>query len=376
MRKSTTVRAGSVLLLTALLTAGCRFDGANSIPLPGNAIHHGSYTVRVELRDTQNLVGNSFVKADNVTVGTITSIAVRNNIAVATIEIDKGVRLPATVTARLAQTSVLGAQYLELTTPKDNVGDRQLRDGDVIPLSASSEYPATEEVLAALSLVLNGSGLQQIRTIMSELNQGLSGHEDAVNRSFGRLATFVSGLDAQRDDIVRAIDSLDAFAKELADQKDTLRTGIEQIQPALDILNEQKTQLVTMLDRVGAFGQRAAQVLQSSHDDLTADLHNLQPVLSQLAAAGSDLTGSLLVAATFPFPVTVADKAIKGDYVNLFLTLDLSVETIRDKIIGSIPFKDLVPMSNRAVNPLLAPTQTDAAAPQPAAVDADQSGGR
>ncbi|MGV9840024.1 MCE family protein [Nocardia niigatensis] len=376
MKTSTTVRAGSVLLLAALLTAGCRFDGANSIPLPGNVIHHGSYTVRVELRDTQNLVANSFVKADNVTVGTITSIAVRNNIAVATLEIDKGVWLPATVTARLAQTSVLGAQYLELTTPKDNVGDRQLRDGDVIPLSASSEYPATEEVLAALSLVLNGSGLQQIRTIMSELNQGLSGHEDAVNRSFSRLATFVSGLDAQRDDIVRAIDSLDAFAKELADQKDTLRTGIEQIQPALSILNEQKTQLVTMLDRVGAFGQRAAQVLRSSHDDLTSDLHNLQPVLGQLAAAGSDLTGSLLVAATFPFPVTVADKAIKGDYVNLFLTLDLSVEAIRDKIIGSIPFKDLVPMSNRVVNPLLAPTQTDAAGRQPAGVDADRIGGR
>ena len=77
-----------------------------------------------------------------------------------------------------------------------------------------------------------------------------------------------------------------------------------------------------------------------------------------------------------PFPVTVADKAIKGDYVNLFLTLDLSVETIRDKVIGSIPFKDLVPMSNRAVNPLLAPTQTDAAGRQPAGVDADPIGGR
>ncbi|WP_433567255.1 MCE family protein [Nocardia sp. CA-151230] len=376
MKTSTTMRAGSVLLLTALLTAGCRFDGANSIPLPGNAIHHGSYTVRVELRDTQNLVANSFVKADNVTVGTITSIAVRNDIAVATLAIDKGVRLPASVKARLAQTSVLGAQYLELTTPEDGTEGRQLSDGDVIPLSASSEYPATEEVLAALSLVLNGSGLQQIRTVMSELNRGLGGHEDAINRSFARLATFVNGLDIQHDDIVRAIDSLDAFSTELARQEDTLRTGIDQIQPALDILGQQRTQLVTMLDRVGTFGQRAAQVLRAGHDDLTADLDNLQPVLNQLAAAGSDLTGSLLVAATFPFPVTVADKAIKGDYVNLFLTLDLSVETIRDKVIGSIPFKDLLPMSNRAVNPLIAPTQTDIGGQQPPAADTDQGGGR
>ncbi|WP_433709328.1 MCE family protein [Nocardia sp. CA-084685] len=375
MTSSTMLRAGGVLLMSALLTAGCRFDGANSIPLPGNAIHDAAYTVQVELRDTQNLVANSFVKADNVTVGTITSIAVRHNIAVATLKLDKGVRLPATVKARLAQTSVLGAQYLELTTPGDASGGEQLRDGDVIPLSASSEYPATEEVLAALSLVLNGSGLQQIRTIMSELNQGFAGHEDAINRSFSRLATFVDGLDAQRDDIVRAIDSLDAFSQELARQKDTLGSGIEQIQPALSILGEQKTQLVSMLDRVGALGQRATQVLRSSSADLTAELHNLEPVVSQLAAAGSDLTGSLLVAATFPFPVTVADKAIKGDYVNLFLTLDLSVETIRDKIIGSIPLGDLIPISNRAVDPLIAPTQTGPAG-QPAPVNADQDGGR
>ncbi|MGQ4618641.1 MCE family protein [Nocardia sp. R7R-8] len=358
-RTSTALRLGGVMVLSALLTTGCRFDGANSIPLPGNAIHEGSYTLRVELRDAQNLVGNSFVKADNVTIGTITSISVRNNVAVAELEIDDTVRLPASTKARLAQTSVLGAQYLELSTVDGDVSGRQLRDGDVIPLSATSEYPATEEVLAALSLVLNGSGLQQIRTIMAELNEGFGGHEDAINRSFERLATFVDGLDSQRDEIVRAIDSLDVFSREIAQQRDTLQTGIEQIQPALDLLDAQRSQLVTMLDRVGAFGRQAAQVLHAGGDELTKDLHNLQPVLSQLAAAGSDLTGSLLVAATFPFPVTVADKAIKGDYVNLFLTLDLSVEAVRDKIIGSIPLRDLIPMSNRAVDPLTAPANAD-----------------
>ncbi|WP_329407114.1 MCE family protein [Nocardia vinacea] len=357
MKPSIRRQTGSVLLLGALLSAGCRFDGANSIPLPGNAIHHGAYTVRVQLRDTQNLIANSLVKADNVTVGTITAITVRDYIGDITVEIDKSVQVPANSTARLAQTSVLGAQYLELITPKDGKTDRPLRDGDVIPLSATTEYPATEDVLAALSLVLNGGGLEQIRTIMTELNDAFGGREDAINRSFARLVAFVDGLDTQRDNIVRAIDSLDGFSKELAAQKDTLGVGIEQIQPALAVLNDQKTQLTTMLDRVGAFGAQAAQVLHSSRDDLTADLHNLQPTLTQLAAAGSDLAGSLLVALSFPFPVTVAERAVKGDYVNLFLTLDLTVEGIQNKVIGSIPFNRLVPMSNRAANPLIAPTQ-------------------
>ncbi|MFJ2667478.1 MCE family protein [Nocardia fluminea] len=356
MKNSIRLLVGTAVLVTAAVSTGCRFDGANSIPLPGNTIHHGAYTVRVQMKDVQNLVANSLVRADDVTVGTITSITVRDYTAELTIEIDNSVQLPATVDARLAQTSVLGAQYLDLIVPKGDLPGPRLRDGDVIPLAATSEYPATEDVLAALSLVLNGSGLEQIRTIMAELNDALGGREQAINQSFARLATFVEGLDSQRQNIVRAIDSLDSFATELAAQKDTLGKGIEAVQPALTVLNDQRTQLTSMLDSVGRFGEKAQQVMESSRDDLTADLHNLQPALTQLASAGSDLTGSLLVALTFPFPVTAADRAIEGDYVNLFLTLDLTVEGIQQKILGSIPLNRLAPMAGSLVNPLVAPT--------------------
>ncbi|MFE3229213.1 MCE family protein [Nocardia sp. NPDC059228] len=345
------------MLFTCTLAAGCRMDGPNSIPLPDNAIHHGSYTLHVELRDAQNLVGNSIVKADNVTVGVLRRIEIHNYVAVATVEIDNAVSLPKNTTAQLAQTSVLGAQYLELTTPPNAPVSDRLRGGDTIALSASSEYPATEEVLAALSLLLNGSGLQQVRTIMSELNQAVGGREDVVNSAIGRIQTFVGGLDKQRADIVRAIDSLGALAQALAHQNTALGKGIEQIQPAIYILNEQRRQLTTMLDSVGRFGTQAAQVLRSSKENLTADLASLQPVLNQLAASGKDLPESLLVALSVPFPVTAVD-GIRGDYLNLFLTLDLSAEAIQNKVIGSIPFPDLLPAGpDRAVDPLTAPTQ-------------------
>ncbi|PPJ24962.1 mammalian cell entry protein [Nocardia nova] len=354
------IRRASALtaaLLVCGLAAGCRMDGPNSIPLPNNAIHHGSYTVHVQLRDAQNLVGNSVVKADNVTVGVLRKIEVRNYIAVATVDIDTTVALPKNTTAQLAQTSVLGAQYLELTTPKNAPPAGRLRDGDTIALSASSEYPATEEVLSALSLLLNGSGLQQVRTIMSELNQAVGGREDVVNSAIGRIQTFVDGLDTQRANIVRAIDSLGTLSQSLADQNAALGKGIEQIQPAVKILDDQRQQLTTMLDSVGRFGAQAAQVLRSSKDSLAADLASLQPVLHQLAASGKDLPESLLIALSVPFPVTAVD-GIRGDYLNLFLTLDLSADAIKNKVIGSIPFPDMLPSGpDQAVDPLTAPTQ-------------------
>ncbi|MDI9941325.1 MULTISPECIES: MCE family protein [Rhodococcus] len=363
--------AGIVMLGTLLAVSGCRFDGINSLPLPGNANDGPTYTITVELRDAQNLVGNSIVKADNVTVGTVRRVVVDGLIAKAVLDIDDSVDLPRTATARLAQTSVLGAQYLEISAPPNGDTTEKMRDGDVIALENSAEYPSTEQVLSALSLVLNGSGLEQLRTIMAELNGAAGGREQTLNQSLARMETFVDGLDSQRGNIVRAIDSLDRFSRELAGQNTTIATGIDAITPALAVLDEQRVQLTQMLDSMGRFGDRARIVLNSSRDDLLSNLHDLEPTLTELANSGTDLPESLAVAASFPFPVTTADKGMRGDYLNLFLTLDLSAEAINNKILGSIPAGELARavLPSQAVNPLLAPTQP-APAPLPFAAGA------
>ncbi|MFC9362165.1 MCE family protein [Rhodococcus sp. NPDC057014] len=348
----------TMLVGVVAAAAGCRFDGINSIGLPGNVVGGDAHEVTVELADIQNLVGNSPVKANNVIVGNISHITGDNWGAKLTLEIDPRAEIPANVSAKLAQTSVLGSQYLELTVPPGVEAVGALADGDVIPLDRTSQYPSTEEVLSALALVLNGSGLQQIRTVTSELNRVLGGREESLRSLFGNLEEFVSGVDQQRDDIVRAIDGLDRLGAELASQNQTIDRGITSIQPALQILDEQQKQLTTMLNDVGRFGEVATEVLESSREDLDANLRSLQPVLSQLAAAGDHLPEALKIAATVPFPVTTTQRAIKGDYMNLFLTLDVSAETVGGKVLGSIPLDELAGLNpaRQAVNPLLAPT--------------------
>ncbi|MFC0453755.1 MCE family protein [Rhodococcus jostii] len=348
----------TMLVAVVAAAAGCRFDGINSIGLPGNAVGGDAHEVTVELADIQNLVGNSPVKAGNVIVGNISHITGDNWGAKLTLELDPDAEIPANVSAKLAQTSVLGSQYLELTVPPgvDAVG--RLADGDLIPLDRTSQYPSTEEVLSALAPVLNGSGLQQIRTVTSELNRVLGGREESLRSLFGNLEEFVGGVDQQRDDIVRAIDGLDRLGAELASQNQTIDRGITSIQPALQILDEQQKQLTTMLNDVGRFGEVATDVLESSREDLDANLRSLQPVLSQLAAAGDHLPEALKIAGTIPFPVTTTQRAVRGDYMNLFLTLDVSAETIGGKVLGSIPLDELAGLNpaRQAVNPLLAPT--------------------
>jgi phospholipid/cholesterol/gamma-HCH transport system substrate-binding protein len=351
--------ASACAALTAV--AGCTFDGVNSIPLPGNAVAGGGYTVTVELADAQNLVGNSPVKANNVTVGNIRKIENDGWHAKLTLAIVDDAVLPANIGAKLSQTSVLGSQYVELSVPPNEQPTGKLANGAVIPLARTSQYASTEEVLSALSLVLNGSGLQQVRTITGELDDVIGGREDSVHSLIGNLSSFVGGLDAQRDDITRAIDSMDRLGAELAQQSATLDRGITSIQPALEVLRGQQAKLTQMLSAVGRFGDLATGVLHDSKDNLKTNLAQLAPTLQQLAAAGNDLPEALKIALTIPFPITTADRGIRGDYLNLFLTLDISPQTIANKILPSIPHNFPGNNARQAANPLTAPVAPAAA---------------
>jgi hypothetical protein len=69
----------------------------------------------------------------------------------------------------------------------------------------------------------------------------------------------------------------------------------------------------------------AGSVIDATQTTLTRALTNLSPALEQLSAAGSDLPKALQIAGTFPFPLGKTLEAVKGDYANLHLLLDLSL---------------------------------------------------
>ena len=60
-----------------------------------------------------------------------------------------------------------------------------------------------EEVLSALSLLLNGGGVAQLKVIETELSHALGGNETQIRDLIVQLNTFVGGLDKQKSEIVR-----------------------------------------------------------------------------------------------------------------------------------------------------------------------------
>ncbi|MBT2506904.1 MCE family protein [Streptomyces sp. ISL-98] len=312
----------------SLLLTGCEFNGLYDVQLPGGAAADGhAYRVTVEFRDVLDLVPQSTVKANNVTVGAVEKVELDGWHAKVRLRVADSVKLPANATAELRQTSMLGEKYVSLSPPTDVAPVGRLTDGAKIPLSRSGRNPEIEEVLSALSALLNGGGVAQLHTITTELNKALEGRENRVKSLLSELDTFIGGLDKQRAEIVRALEGIDKLAKRLAKEKATIGRAITTMPPALKVLADQRTKLTTMLTSLSKLGKTGTKVINASRADLTANLRSLRPILQQLNKAGSDLPNALELLTTYPFPRNVVG-AIKGDYVNLKVTADLDLNSI------------------------------------------------
>ncbi|MDT0393880.1 MCE family protein [Streptomyces edwardsiae] len=314
---------GFTLALGAVAVGPPRFDGIEDLPLPGGAdLGDHPYTVTAELQDVLSLVPHAAVKVGDVDVGRITRVELGRDdwSARVTMEINGDVRLPADATARLEQSSLLGEKYVQLAAPAEETGAGRLTDGSVIPLDRTSRTTEVEEVFGALSLLLNGGGVGQLRTITRELNAALGGREPRIRSVLKRIDVLVTDLDEHRGDITDALDAVNRLSSTLATRKDDVGTVLTGLSPGLKTLEKQRGSLLTMLRSLDTLSGVAVTTINASKDDMIADLKALAPTLKALADAGTDLPDSLQVLMTYPFTDEVLN-GVKGDYLNAYLNI-------------------------------------------------------
>lgn len=307
------------------LVAGCGSGGIYDIPLPGGAeIGENPMHLTVQFDDVLDLVPQSTVKVDGVPVGRVENIGVPDDGWTADVDVvvDSSVNLPANAVASVQQTSLLGEKFIELTAPEVDPSVARLEDGATIPVDRTRHATDIEQVLGALSLLLNGGGVAQLQPIIHELTVVFDGREDRVRALLDQANTLIDGLNRQRDDITRALDGLDTLSGRVVEQTDQIDRILTEIPPAVQVLNEQRPQFVQMLGQLDRLGEVGTNVLVQSRDNLIADLRALRPTLQALADSDEDLVTVLPLIPTFPFP-DGAEKVIHGNSMNLFLSLDM-----------------------------------------------------
>ncbi|OBH08112.1 MCE family protein [Mycobacterium sp. E1747] len=318
---------GCCVVVTA---TGCAFHGLNSLPLPG-AVGRGpgANIYHVELPNVGTMESNSPVMVDDVVVGSVGTMRVQGWHADVEISVKRDVVVPANVVATVGQTSLLGSMHVELNTPPGQQGSGRLQPGATIPLSRSSAYPSTEQTLSSLAAVVNGGGLGQIGEIIHNFSAALSGREGAVRDLLTRLDTFVGTLDDQRDNIIDSIHALNRLAETFADQRDVLSQALQKIPPALDVLVKERPRLTAALDKLRVFSNTATRLVNDSEADLVKNLKNLEPTIRALADVGPELGTAIAAGFVFPFTQNFVDRAVRGDYFNLHVDLDMSIPRLK-----------------------------------------------
>ncbi|MFG2090901.1 MCE family protein [Spirillospora sp. NPDC048824] len=311
----------AVCTAATVLAAGCSMQ-IEDIPLPGGAdLGDHPYTVKVQFEDVLNLVPQAAVRVNDVPVGRVKDVSLPKGSwdAVVTLIVNGDVRLPANATANLEQSSLLGEKYIELAAPSAPSA-QPLTDGATIPVARTSRNADVEEVFGALSLLLSGGGLPQIRTINQELNKALGGREDSIRSTLRNLNELTTTLNRNRRSITDALDGLNRLSSTVRSRNGQVETVLDDLSPGLKVLEDQRGQLVEMLRELEKLSDVAVKTINASKDDTAANLRSLAVILRKLADAGRDLPKSMEVLLTFPF-TDEALKAVKGDYLNGYMTI-------------------------------------------------------
>ncbi len=322
--------AGVAVVVALALTLGScsmpSFSGIDQLPLPGGAdLGSHPYDITADFTDVLSLVPQAAVKVNDVAVGRVTRVSLASDgwSAKVSMRIRGDVKLPANSYARLEQSSLLGEKFVQLSAPAKETKESargSLGPGAAIPISRTNRNPEVEEVLGALSMLLNGGGVNQLKTITTELNKAIKGREPEVRSMLQRVNTLVTDLDGHRGDITAALDGVNRLSATLATRKEQVATVLTGLAPGLKVLEDQRGSLLTMLTSLDTLSTVAVSTINKSKDDMVADLKAIAPILTTLADSGKDLPDSLQVLLTYPFTDEVL-RGVKGDYLNVYLTV-------------------------------------------------------
>ncbi|GGR68723.1 virulence factor Mce-like protein [Nocardioides luteus] len=323
------------VIVGAMVLTGCGTFSVYDLPLPGGVdAGDDAIAVKAQFQDVLDLVPQSTVKLEDIDVGKIEKVWLDDGVATVQMLLKKDVDLPSNARASIQQTSLLGEKYVALERP-EKPESTKLTDGSTIPLSQTGRNPEIEEVFSALSLLLNGGGVAQLKTISTELNKALAGREDSARSVLHQVEELARELDQNKQKIVAAIEALDELAKATNRQMGSIDAALDELPSAISSIDKQRADLVKMLEALEKLGDTGVRVIRASKDNTIGIVKDLQPILTNLADAGDNFVRAFNTVLTYPF----VDQAVggspqaarnlhMGDFVNLDVTVDLNLDTL------------------------------------------------
>lgn len=334
------VRWMAAVAAVALTTAGCGVS-LQALPKP-SSVSGSTYTVHATFGNVVNLPADAEVRQGAFTVGYVSGLTAKDFKAQVTMRIKTSVKLPVGTTAEVRFDTPLGEDYVSVQQPSAPTGGgapiaeasagaglpgnvTYIGNGSVIPEDQTSTAPSVEDVFGALGALLNGGGIDQLQTIIHELNNAFGGNQTQIRELLPRLADTITAFAQSAPQLDTALAQIGNLSQVLNRSSGAIVEGISALAPASQVLAGQTQQLTQLVDQVGQLSTVANQVITASQRGLVTTLQRLQPVLTQL----TDVRGQLGPAlnAVDELEVTLG-QAAPGGYLQASLNATIKVPPV------------------------------------------------
>ena len=317
------------VLVGAAVLSSCAIS-LQSLPKV-SGLDAASYPIYASFANVLNLPSEAQVRVGAQVVGQVGSIATKDFEANLTLDIKTSVRLPVGTTAQVRFDDPLGDEYILLQAPsspstpanpsspggpsaKTTDARRFLAPGAHIPASSTSTAPSVEDTFGALSLVLNGGGINQLQTIIGQLNDTFNGNQTPIRSFLTTIDDGVSSLSGGRAAIDDALTSISNLSTKLNAGAPTIANGISTIAPAIGVLASENQQISGLLSHLSTIGVAGTQIAQQSGQFAVDDANDLLPVVQQLNSVAAQLAPDLNALASFE---AETPKIAPGDYLQV-----------------------------------------------------------
>lgn len=279
--------AGSVAL-----TAGCGVT-VEDLPLPKPGVSGDTYTVHAIFENALNLPEQAKVKVGGSDVGQVGAISTSNYTAEVEMHIRSDIALPTTSTAELRQATPLGDVFVALTIPPKTDGQQIIPDGGTIGLEQTSAGATVEELLASLSMLLNGGGLNELAVIANELDSIVSGHAPETQHLLVEMTGVIESLNRNTTQIDSTLDGLNATLATLNLNRAQLGAVADSLPAMIGTISENTAAIGDTMAKFSVTSAALEDFSRTTGDDLNNLVHNTDVLMTSLSQMGDNLGQTL-----------------------------------------------------------------------------------
>jgi phospholipid/cholesterol/gamma-HCH transport system substrate-binding protein len=202
------------------------------------------------------------VQVAGIRVGTITGIDPQGTQTKVTMDVDRGVSIPADAKAVIVAQNLVSARYVQLT-PAYVASGPKMTDGSVIPVDRTAVPVEWDEV----------------KTQLMRLATDLGPKSDVSGTSVSRfIDSTANALGGNGDKLRQTLTQLSGVGRILADNSGDITSIVENLQTFVTALRDSNIQIVAFQDRLATLSS----VLDGSRSDLDAALTNLSTAVGEV----------------------------------------------------------------------------------------------